>query len=96
MEKKMNRRELMTAMSIFPFVGKQKVRLDRINRMTLVDDGLLYSSTIEAIDEFFTVISVKETIKRYNEVILEDGNKNVLKVNKLNRGLILLKLDLIK
>ena len=54
MEKEMNRRELMAAMSIFPFVGKQKVRLDRIKMMSFTIDGqAMYLSKIETSDTYF-------------------------------------------
>ena len=93
----MNRRELMAAMSIFPFVGKQKVRLDRIKMMSFTIDGqAMYLSKIETSDTYFDPKAIKHIVKTYDEVVLEDGNKNVLKVNKLNKGFVLLKLDLIK
>jgi hypothetical protein len=102
----MNRRNLLQAFSIFPFVGKQKIRLDRIKKITwteIYDEiewvsyaELVYCTEMEEADEFFSVVVVKDFVKECDEVILEDGNKNILKVNKLNRGLVLLKLDLIK
>ena len=62
----------------------------------MADGQVMYVSKVETSDTYFDPRSIKAIIKEYNEVTLEDGNKNVLKVNKLNKGLILLKLDLIK
>ena len=101
----MNRREFIGAMSIFPFIriGKQKIRLDRIISVTFTDKPdkitkiiLTSFDQVNSRDIYFDLKSIKDFIKTYDEVVLEDGNKNVLKVNKLNKGLVLLKLDLIK
>ena len=94
----MNRRELMAAMSVFPFVGKQKVRLDRVTKIIFTDinQDKIHILEVNSKDTYFYTSQLKDVIKTYNEVVLEDGNKNILKVNKLNKGLVLLKLDLIK
>lgn len=108
MENKMNRRNLLQSFSVLPFFGNRKIRLDRIKKVTAIgkrkqieNQQWLYSFQIEPVDMFVDPLTIKDTLKmiqydQYEEVILEDGNKNVLKVNKLNKGLVLLKLDMIK
>jgi len=100
MEKKMNRRNLLQSFSVLPFLGNRKIRLDRISKLTSTDWTMYRSAYYNGFEyigtEFFEPEVLKDIIKNSDEVTLEDGNKNVLKVNKLNKGLVLLKLDLIK
>lgn len=95
----MNRRQLMTAMSVFPFagIGKQKIQLDRIRSITTISHGREEQFQHDIFGyAYYEPESIKQLIKQNDVTILRDDKNNSLKVNKLNKGLILLKLDLVK
>lgn len=98
MEKKMNRRDLLKSMAILPLPFSRKLQLDRVTSITMLDRDNKPIVGFSAAEGYFDVKSLKESLKRsdYHVAILKDGNSNTLKVNKLNKGLVLLKLEMMK
>ena len=94
----MNRRDLLKSMAILPLPFGRKLQLDRVVKITMFDGQGQYLAGFIASEGYFPIESLKVTIKLsdYRTVVLEDGNKNILKVNKLNKGLVLLKLEMMK
>ena len=94
----MNRRDLLKSMAILPLPFSRKIQLDRVVKITMFGREGQYLAGFIASEGYFPVESLKDMLKLsdYRTVVLEDGNKNTLKVNKLNKGLVLLKLEMMK
>ena len=94
----MNRRDLLKAAFVLPLPLSRKIQLDRVVKITMFGGQGEHLAAFIASEGYFDAKSLKDTLKLsdYRTVVLEDGNKNTLKVNKLNKGLVLLKLELIK
>ena len=92
----MNRRDLLKAAFVLPLPLSRKIQLDRVVKITLLSGQGEYLAAFIASEGYFSTKSIKEMIRLsdYRTLVLEDGNKNTLKINKLNKGLVLLKLEM--